>query len=243
MNLRNIKTEELLDEMDRRFKCEQQPKMNVILVGPPGAGKGTHGPTLSDHLCICHRATGDMLRAAVSAGSELGKKAKDIMAKGQLVPDDLVIGLIKDLWSEPECERGILLDGFPRTTAQAEALDRMFKDNGKSVDRVVEFAVDEEVLAERIVGRRIHKNSGRSYHLKFNPPKVEGKDDITGEPLIHRPDDTREALTTRLEGYRTQTTPILDFYKKQNKLKSVNATQKIDLVWNEIKDAVHSKIL
>lgn len=123
------------------------------------------------------------------------------MARGELVSDELVIGLFKENMSQPECERGMLLDGFPRTTVQAEKLDAMFKEAGKKIDKVVEFKVDDEILVERIEGRRIHKASGRSYHVKFNPPKVPGKDDITGEDLIHRPDDTREALTTRMKAY------------------------------------------
>ena len=171
------------------------------MVGPPGAGKGTQGPFIKDSLCLCHLATGDMLRDAVAKGTELGKKAKDVMARGELVSDELVIGLFKENMSQPECERGMLLDGFPRTTVQAEKLDAMFKESGKKIDKVVEFKVDDEILVERIEGRRIHKASGRSYHVKFNPPKVPGKDDITGEDLIHRPDDTREALTTRMKAY------------------------------------------
>ena len=171
------------------------------MVGPPGAGKGTQGPIIKDDLCICHLATGDMLRDAVSKGTEIGKVAKDVMARGELVSDELVISLFKENMNTPECERGMLLDGFPRTTVQAEKLDSMFKEQGKTIDRVIEFKVDEEVLGERIEGRRIHKPSGRSYHVKFNPPKVEGKDDITGEALIHRPDDTREALAKRMVSY------------------------------------------
>ena len=187
--------------------------MNIILVGPAGAGKGTQAPNIRNDLCLCHRATGDMLRAAVDAKTELGLKAKDIMAAGKLVPDDLVIGLIKDQFTLPECARGIILDGFPRTTAQAEALDRMLKENGKSLDKVLEFKVDDKVLVERISGRRIHKASGRSYHTKFNPPKVEGKDDFTGEPLIQRPDDNEHVLKTRLDSYHQETEPILGYYK------------------------------
>lgn len=171
------------------------------MVGPPGAGKGTQGPMIKDDLCICHLATGDMLRDAVSKGTETGKIAKDVMARGELVSDELVISLFKENMNTPECERGMLLDGFPRTTTQAEKLDAMFKEQGKTIDKVIEFKVDEEVLAERIEGRRIHKPSGRSYHVKFNPPKVEGIDDITGEKLIHRPDDTREALSKRMVSY------------------------------------------
>merc|ERR1712070_320497 len=173
------------------------------MVGPPGSGKGTQGPFIKDTLCICHLATGDMLRDAVSKGTETGKIAKDVMARGELVSDELVIDLVKENMHGAECERGILLDGFPRTTVQAEKLDKMMTDQGKKIDQVIEFKVDEAVLGERIEGRRIHKASGRSYHLKFNPPKVEGKDDITGEPLMHRSDDTIAALTKRMQGYHS----------------------------------------
>jgi len=154
-----------------------------------------------------------MLRAAVEAKTELGLKAKDIMAAGKLVPDELVIGLIKDQFNQPECKRGIILDGFPRTTGQAEALDKMFKESGRTLDKVLEFKVDDNILVERISGRRIHKASGRTYHTKFNPPKVEGKDDVTGEPLIQRADDNEHVLKTRLDSYHKETEPILGYYK------------------------------
>ena len=142
-----------------------------------------------------------MLRDAVSKGTELGKVAKDVMARGELVSDELVIGLFKENMNQTECERGMLLDGFPRTTVQAEKLDKMFAEQGKKIDRVIEFKVNDDILVERIEGRRIHAASGRSYHVRFNPPKVEGKDDITGEPLMQRKDDTKEALVTRLTAY------------------------------------------
>ena len=142
-----------------------------------------------------------MLRDAVSKGTELGKVAKDVMARGELVSDELVIGLFKENMNQPECERGMLLDGFPRTTVQAEKLDKMFAEQGKKIDRVIEFKVNDDILVEIIEGRRIHAASGRSYHVRFNPPKVEGKDDITGEPLMQRKDDTKEALVTRLTAY------------------------------------------
>ena len=144
--------------------------------------------------------------------------------------DELVIGLIDNAMDQPECERGVLLDGFPRTAVQAEKLDAMFAQRKMKIDNVVELSVDEEVLTERIVGRRIHQASGRSYHLKFNPPKVEGLDDVTGEPLMHRADDTAEALHKRLLSYKTQTAPILDYYRAHGILRSVNATQSISAV-------------
>ena len=184
MNLRNLAFDDLFAEVKRRYECTKRPAMNVIMVGPPGSGKGTQGPKIKDDLCVCHLATGDMLRDAVKAGTELGKKADGIMKRGELVPDELVVGLISDNLSNPECERGVLLDGFPRTVSQAEKLDTMFASKGMNIDRVLDFKVNEEVLIERIEGRRIHQASGRSYHITFNPPKVEGKDDVTGEDLM-----------------------------------------------------------
>ena len=181
--LRNVKTDDLFSELKRRSVCLTKPMMNIIMVGPPGAGKGTQGPAIKDEFCLCHLATGDMLRDAIARGTATGKAAKDVMARGELVSDELVISLFKENMDQPECERGLLLDGFPRTTVQAEKLAKMMSAAGKKIDKVVEFKVDDEVLVERIEGRRIHKASGRSYHLKFNPPKVAGKDDVTGEDL------------------------------------------------------------
>ena len=162
---------------------------------------------------MCHLATGDILRNAIAKGTEIGKKAKDVMARGELVSDEIVIDLFKENMVKPECEYGMLLDGFPRTTVQAEKLDAMFKAAGKKIDKVIEFKVDDDVLVERIEGRRIHKASGRSYHTKFNPPKVEGVDDLTGESLYHRPDDTKDALVKRMSSYHESTLPILSYYR------------------------------
>ena len=241
-SIRNFKINDIFEEIARRYECQAKPRKNVILVGPPGSGKGTQAPRLKDDLCLCHLATGDLLRNAVSKGTEIGKKAKDIMERGDLVPDELVVSLIEGAMEWPECERGLLLDGFPRTVPQAEALDTMLTGKGKSIDKVLEFKVDEDVLAERITGRRVHQGSGRSYHLKFNPPQVEGKDDITGEPLIHRKDDTADVLGKRMESYHKSTTPILDFYKSKNVLATINATQPIETVWSEIHGSIYDKM-
>ena len=156
------------------------------------------------------------------------------MKRGELVPDELVIGLIGDSLNNPECERGVLLDGFPRTVAQAEKLDTMFSTRGMNIDRVLDFKVNEEVLIERIEGRRIHQASGRSYHVTFNPPKVEGIDDVTGEPLMQRKDDTREALTKRMASYNSSTTPVLEYYQSRNNLRTLNATAPIADVESQI---------
>lgn len=166
---------------------------------------------------------------------------KDILAQGKLVSDEIVLGLIKGAMDEPECEKGMLLDGFPRTMVQAEELDKMFSKAGRKIDKVIEFKVNDEVLIERIEGRRIHKASGRSYHVKFNPPKVEGKDDITGEPLIQRPDDNAEALKTRLKGYHEETAPILGYYAKKNVLFTVDAMAKMDVVKKSIHAGLFDK--
>ncbi len=202
-NLRNVTSDSLFSEIKRRYECSKQPKMNVIFIGPPGSGKGTQAPKLKDVLCLCHLATGDLLRDAVSSGSELGMKAKAIMERGELVPDELVIGLIESSIDQPECERGMLLDGFPRTSVQASKLDSMMQNKGRKVDKAVEFKVNDEILVERVEGRRIHQASGRSYHVKFNPPKVEGKDDVTGEDLMQRKDDNAEVLKKRMGAYHT----------------------------------------
>ena len=228
MNLRNVSFENLFTEVKRRYECTKRPAMNIVMIGPPGSGKGTQGPIIKDDLCVCHLATGDLLRDAVKAGSELGKQADAIMKSGALVPDELVIGLINDNLSNPECERGVLLDGFPRNVVQAEKLDTMFASRNMNIDRVLEFKVDEDLLVERIEGRRIHQASGRSYHMTFNPPKVEGKDDVTGEDLMHRKDDTREALVARMGSYNNATLPILDYYRSRGTLRTLNASAPIN---------------
>jgi adenylate kinase len=241
--LRNISYDDLFAEVKRRYECSKRPAMNLILIGPPGSGKGTQAPKIKDDLCTCHLATGDLLREAVSKGTELGKIADGIMKAGQLVPDELVINLIKENLSNPECERGVLLDGFPRTAVQAAKLDEMFASKNMQIDKVLEFKLDEEVLGERIEGRRIHQASGRSYHLKFNPPKTEGVDDVTGEPLIHRKDDTKEALTTRMASYHKSTGPVLDYYRTKGNLVVLNATAPIPEVEAQIHRSLFSKML
>ena len=200
----------------------------MIMIGPPGSGKGTQGPRIKEALGLYQLAIGDMLREAVANGTELGLAADAIMKRGELVPDATVMDLIKSKLDEPECRGGVLFDGYPRTLAQATMLDDMFRDRGMTIDVLLEFKVDEEVLIERIEGRRIHVASGRSYHLTYNPPKVEGVDDITGEPLTQRKDDTREALTRRLAAYHESTEPILQFYKERGIFRSLNASAPIE---------------
>ncbi|KAL8478565.1 hypothetical protein ACS0TY_030451 [Phlomoides rotata] len=177
-NLEDVQSVDLMTELLRRMKCESKPDKRLILVGPPGSGKGTQSPILKDEYCLCHLATGDMLRAAVAAKTALGIKAKETMEKGELVSDDLVVGIIDDALKKPSCHKGFILDGFPRTVAQAQKLDEMLAKRGVKVDKVLNFAVDDAILEERITGRWIHPSSGRSYHTKFAPPKVPGVDDV-----------------------------------------------------------------
>jgi adenylate kinase len=184
--------------------------MRLILLGPPGAGKGTQAALIKERFAIPQISTGDMLRAAVAAGTPLGLAAKKVMDAGQLVSDDIIIGLVQDRLKQPDCLQGYLFDGFPRTIPQAQAL----QDAQVALDFVVEMDVDDASIIERMSGRRVHPASGRSYHLKFNPPKVEGKDDVTGESLIQREDDREDTVRKRLEVYRNQTRPLVDFYGK-----------------------------
>jgi len=182
--------------------------MRLILLGPPGAGKGTQATFITQQFGIPQISTGDMLRAAVKAGSELGRQAKQVMDAGGLVSDALIIGLVRDRLTQPDCNNGYLFDGFPRTLPQADAL----KEAGIDLDFVVEIDVPEEDIIERMSGRRVHPASGRTYHVRFNPPKVDGQDDITGEPLVQRDDDREETVRHRLSVYRDQTRPLVDYY-------------------------------
>ena len=183
--------------------------MRLILLGPPGAGKGTQAGFITAAFSIPQISTGDMLRAAIKAGTELGKMAKQVMDEGKLVSDDIIIGLVKERLKQPDCANGYLFDGFPRTIPQAQAL----RDSGIRLDHVVELQVPDSAIIERMSGRRVHQPSGRSYHIRFNPPKVEGKDDVTGEPLTQRDDDREEVVRKRLDVYQQQTRPLVDYYQ------------------------------
>jgi adenylate kinase len=185
--------------------------MRIILLGAPGAGKGTQAQFLTKKYNIPQISTGDMLRAAIKAGTELGKKAKAAMDAGQLVTDEIIIGLVKDRIAEDDCKNGYLLDGFPRTLPQADAVTNA----GIEIDAVIEIDVPDEEIVKRMSGRRAHLASGRTYHIIYNPPKVEGKDDITGEPLVQRDDDKEEVVKERLKTYHDQTEPLIDYYKAQ----------------------------
>ena len=182
--------------------------MRLILLGPPGAGKGTQAAFICKKFGIPQISTGDMLRAAVKAGTEMGIAAKKVMDSGALVSDAIIIGLVKERITQPDCARGFLFDGFPRTIVQADAM----KAAGVKLDLVLEIDVPDEAIIERMSGRRVHVASGRTYHLKFNPPKVAGKDDVTGEDLIQRADDEEATVRKRLEVYQAQTRPLVDYY-------------------------------
>ena len=184
--------------------------MRLILLGPPGAGKGTQANFICERYAIPQISTGDMLRAAIRAGSPLGMAAKQVMDAGQLVSDDIIIGLVKERLQQPDCAKGYLLDGFPRTIPQAEAM----KQAGVAIEYVLEIDVPDSDIVMRMSGRRVHLASGRTYHVKFNPPKVAGKDDVTGEALIQRDDDQEATVLKRLSVYHSQTKPLVEFYAK-----------------------------
>ncbi|MBS0445605.1 MAG: adenylate kinase [Proteobacteria bacterium] len=182
--------------------------MRMILLGAPGAGKGTQAAFLCKKFAIPQISTGDMLRAAVKAGTPLGLAAKQVMDAGGLVGDDIIIGMVKERITQPDCANGFLFDGFPRTIPQADAM----REAGVKLDAVLEIDVPDDVVRERVTGRRVHIGSGRVYHVKYNPPKVEGRDDVTGEPLEQRADDTLEKVNTRLEKYHAETEPLVAYY-------------------------------
>ncbi len=205
--------------------------MRIILLGAPGAGKGTQAQFLMNKFGIPQISTGDMLRAAIKAGTELGLKAKAVMDAGQLVSDDLIISLVKERIAQSDCQGGFLLDGFPRTIPQADAM----KDNGVVVDSVIEFDVPDEVIVERMAGRRVHAGSGRVYHLVYNPPKVAGKDDETGDELTIRPDDEEATVRKRLAIYHEQTKPLVNYYQNEAannncKYLTIDGTQAVEKV-------------
>jgi len=238
MDLSRASFLELKKEVSRREQCEKMPKRNLILLGAPGSGKGTQSSNIIRDFCYCQLATGDLLRDNIARKTAVGEKAKSYMDKGALVPDEVVNELILNAINSPSCERGVIFDGYPRNQEQAENLDILLKKSGRKLDKVIELKVDEEILYDRIDGRRIHQASGRSYHLQFNPPKVEGRDDVTGEPLYQRPDDKRETVKARLDVYNQKTAPIASYYKNHNMLVTVDAMQQIQNVYNDVKQSL-----
>ena len=216
--------------------------MRLILLGPPGAGKGTQAGRLREEFAIPQISTGDMLRAAVKAGTPLGVAAKKVMDAGQLVSDEIILGLVKERLKAPDCANGYLFDGFPRTIPQAEAM----KSANVAIDFVLEIDVPDEEIITRMSGRRVHPASGRTYHVKFNPPRAEGRDDATGEPLVQRDDDREETVRKRLEVYRAQTRPLVDYYgkwaatgdKKAPRYRKIAGTGKVDEISRRALDAL-----
>ncbi|MCR5536068.1 MAG: adenylate kinase [Succinivibrio sp.] len=209
--------------------------MRIILLGPPGAGKGTQAQNLTKAFSIPQISTGDMLRAAIKAGTELGKQAKAVMDAGKLVSDEIILGLVEERIKNPDCQNGFLFDGFPRTIPQAEAL----LERNIQIDAVVELQVPDDKIVKRMSGRRVHLASGRTYHIVYNPPKVEGKDDITGEDLVIRPDDEEQTVRSRLNVYHSQTEPLIKFYtelSKQGKTKylACDGNRDVEVISSEI---------
>jgi len=208
--------------------------MNLLIMGPPGAGKGTQAEELVKKLQISHISTGDMFRTAISEGTEMGRKAKEYMDKGELVPDSVVVGMVKERLSRPDCDRGFLLDGFPRNVVQAEALDDTLKVMGRSLDGVINIVVPREKLIERATGRRVCRSCGASYHVLFKKPRTEGKCDNCGGELYQRSDDNEAAVNNRLYVYEASTQPLIDYYSKKGLLKNINGDQEIKKVMADI---------
>ena len=208
--------------------------MKILLIGPPGGGKGTQAKKISSKFNIPQISTGDMLREHVKKMSPLGIKAKEFMDSGELVPDNLILEMMKKKLSDNECQNGYILDGFPRTLPQAEGLDRILNEINSKLNNVIIIEVNDNTIIDRMSGRRIHKNSGRIYHIKFNPPKNDGLDDITNEPLSIRSDDKKETVKNRLEIYHDITKPLINYYSKKDILSKVNGEDKIDNVFSNI---------
>ena len=212
--------------------------MRLLIMGRPGAGKGTQAFTIKNYYNIPHISTGDMFRDAIKNGTQLGNTAKSYMDKGLLVPDEVTIGLVRERLSQKDCENGFLLDGFPRNVSQAEELDKILTDLDVKLDAVLDVNVDPQILIRRIVGRRVCKNCGATFHIEFNKPKKDGICDNCGSPLVQRNDDTEATAGSRLQVYDESTAPVLAYYKKQGLLKTVNGDQAVDKVFDDIKVAL-----
>ncbi|KKM12652.1 adenylate kinase [Clostridiales bacterium PH28_bin88] len=208
--------------------------MRLLLMGPPGAGKGTQAEVLTSKLEVPHISTGDMFRKAIKEGTELGRKAKEYMDAGQLVPDEVTIGIVRERLNEPDCAKGFLLDGFPRTVPQAEALDRILASTGRGLDAVLNIEVPREKLVDRLTGRRVCRACGATYHVLFNPPKAGGVCDHCGGELYQRSDDTVETVENRLDVYERQTAPLIAYYRDKGLLQSINGDQPIGQVLVDI---------
>jgi len=211
----------------------------IILLGAPGSGKGTQAKKLTVSFSIPQISTGDMLREAVKSGTEMGRQAKTFMDQGGLVPDEVVIGIVKDRLQEKDCEKGFILDGFPRTIPQAEALDRVLKELGKEISSVLSLEVDEKEILERLSGRRTCSGCGAMYHVRFNPPKTEGRCDKCGGTLLQRDDDREDTIRERLVNYKKSTKPLIDFYRGTGKVHAVKASGDIDTIFETISQLLH----
>ncbi|AUN12874.1 adenylate kinase [[Clostridium] sordellii] len=215
--------------------------MRIILLGPPGAGKGTQAAGIVEKYNIPHISTGDIFRKNIKEGTELGKKAKGFIDQGLLVPDELTVGLVTDRISQPDCKNGFMLDGFPRNVAQAQHLDKYLKEVGISLDKVVNIEVDKDILVGRAVGRRICKSCGATYHVEFNPPKVDGVCDVCGGELYQRADDNEETVSKRIQVYLDETKPLVNYYSQEGIIANINGQQSIDKVFADIVNALGSE--
>ena len=215
--------------------------MRIILLGPPGAGKGTQAAGIVEKYNIPHISTGDIFRKNIKEGTELGKKAKGFIDQGLLVPDELTVGLVTDRISQPDCRNGFMLDGFPRNVAQAQHLDKYLKEVGISLDKVVNIEVDKDILVGRAVGRRICKSCGATYHVEFNPPKVDGVCDVCGGELYQRADDNEETVSKRIQVYLDETKPLVNYYSQEGIIANINGQQSIDKVFADIVNALGSE--
>ena len=212
--------------------------VRIILLGPPGAGKGTQAQNLIRDYGLVQLSTGDMLRAAVKSGSEIGKQAKAVIDSGGFVSDEIVISIVRNRIAQPDCNKGYMLDGFPRNLTQAKKLDEMLAFQNEHIDKVVELCINDEDVAVRIAGRRFHMASGRSYHIEFNPPIIDGRDDETGEPLVQREDDKEDTVKLRLKTYHEQTLPLVEYYGEKGVLCSVDGMGTPDAIYSRIKDVL-----
>tara|TARA_Y100000996_G_C22558339_1_gene656360 strand:+ start:253 stop:900 length:648 start_codon:yes stop_codon:yes gene_type:complete len=214
--------------------------MKILLLGPPGGGKGTQAKFLIDKLNIPQISTGDMLREHVKNETNLGIEAKEYMNSGQLVPDKVILGMMKVRLNQEDCKNGYILDGFPRTIPQSEGLDSLFLELNQSLDSVIVIEVNDDTIVNRMAGRRVHLPSGRVYHIQYNPPKIENIDDETGEKLIIRPDDEESTVRKRLEVYHSETSPLINYYESQNLVYKINGERDINIVSDSINEIINN---